>query len=106
MVGVGQASCTSPCGHRYCPTCAERNRPMARLLSFTLRYENALAIPPGGAGGSCVDLVNMYRAFCYGEPHVWSDAVGWAALSLPGWTWIANTASNFPAPGDIVVWGA
>ena len=34
------------------------------------------------------------------------DAICWAGVAAPGWTWIANALGNFPSPGDLVVFGA
>ena len=72
------------------------------FISHTLRRR---ATAPGGLGGQCVDLIELYIAQCYGLPHVWHNASDWVGVTLPGWTWEPNTPTNVPPTGAIIVWG-
>lgn len=78
---------------------------MPRFLAFLRYTERRIVTTPGGIGGSCVDLCNEYLRWCYGEGHVWRNAVDWATIPLLGWGWVANSPANFPGCADIVVWG-
>jgi hypothetical protein len=76
-----------------------------RLLSFAVGVLGKRVTAEGGLGGECVDLANLYIADCYGLPHVWSDAIDWHRVRLPGFTWVPNSATNHPDAGSLVVWG-
>jgi hypothetical protein len=65
-----------------------------------------LVTAPGGAGGQCVDLCNVY-IMARGKPAVRRNALDWAAAgAIAGWTWVPNSPTNHPALGDVVVWRA
>lgn len=60
---------------------------------------------PGGLGGQCVDLVNLYVS-ALGAPVVRRNAADWAlpgALPSP-WRWEPNGPVNSPPLGAVVVW--
>lgn len=59
-------------------------------------------VPPA----SCVDLVNDLCGTVYGSPRWRGNAVDLIAQKQPGWKWIANTPTNQPRLGDVVVWHA
>jgi hypothetical protein len=59
---------------------------------------------PGGLGGQCVDLTNVY-VMAQGKPAVRRNAVAWAAAgAIPGWLWVPNGPRNYPPLGAVVVW--
>jgi hypothetical protein len=61
---------------------------------------------PGGVGGQCVDLINVYLVARGGAP-VRANAADFArAGAVPGWRWVPNGPGNAPVAGDIVVWRA
>lgn len=60
---------------------------------------------PGGLGGECVDLVNLYLLQVWGQPPVRANAVDWQGMKLPDFVWTANLPDNAPPFGAIVVWG-
>jgi hypothetical protein len=61
---------------------------------------------PGGLGGQCVDLCNVYLAAA-GAALVRRNAAQWAdAGAIAGWQWVANGPANYPSLGDAVVWRA
>jgi hypothetical protein len=74
-------------------------------LDFLAKYIGAYLTAPGGDGGQCVDLVNLYIQMAHGTPHQFKNAIDWAGLAIPGWRWVSNSQSNFPKAGDLVVWG-
>lgn len=76
------------------------------LLRFTFTHSYTRVTAPGGVGGQCVDLANLYLIDVYGLAPVRRNAADWAHVTIPGWHWTPNGPSNFPAPGAIVVWGA
>jgi hypothetical protein len=73
-------------------------------LSFAHTVIGRWVQAPGGIGGECVDLANLYLAACRGLGPVRRNAVDWATLTLPNMAWVANTPTNFPSVGSIVVW--
>jgi hypothetical protein len=54
---------------------------------------------------SCVSLVNDYMSQAIDAPHWSGNAVDIAAQHQLGWQWVANGPVNYPAQGDIAVWG-
>lgn len=65
-----------------------------------------LLTAPGGAGGQCVDLANVYL-LARGAAPVRRDAADWAVRPIgPRWQWVPNGPANAPGVGDIVVWKA
>lgn len=77
---------------------------MADLGAFIAQWDGRRADFPGGDGGQCVDLVEFW-ARANGFPRFFGNAIDQAGHSWPGATWIANTPTNAPSPGDCVVWG-
>lgn len=59
---------------------------------------------PGGIGGQCVDLVNMYLLDCLQLSEQRLDATDWRNVTLPRLSWVNNAPRNYPDLGDIVVW--
>jgi len=77
------------------------------LDDFVARWEGQYAQAPGGLGGQCVDLVELW-VIANGLPRFGGNAIDQAGHSWPGASWVANVPgdlSNFPSPGDCVVWG-
>jgi len=74
-----------------------------KTLAFAMRYLGHQVQAPGGIGGECVDLANLYL-LALGHPHVYRNAADWAGMALPGFIWQANSPANYPASGDIAVW--
>lgn len=74
------------------------------VVWWAQRQLGRLVTAPGGVGGQCVDLVNLY-VMARGAPPLRRNAVDWA---LPGallrWSWEPNGPSNFPGAGAVVVW--
>lgn len=59
---------------------------------------------PGGLGGQCVDLANVYLVARMAAL-VRRNAADWALPGiLPGWTWEPNGPVNAPPAGGLVVW--
>lgn len=74
------------------------------VLHWASYYPGRLITAPGGAGGQCVDIVNVYVS-ARGLPLVRLNAADWARPgTLPGWRWVPNGPANYPALGDVVVW--
>ena len=59
----------------------------------------------GAYGAQCVDLVEAYLADFLRVPTWPGNAIDFAAHPHHGWEWVANSPSNFPVAGDVVVWG-
>lgn len=77
---------------------------MVSFARFIWMHIAQRAAAPGGLGGECVDLVNLYLAQVVGVPPVRANAVDWATATVGDWLWETNGPRNFPAPGAIVVW--
>lgn len=78
------------------------------LAEFVAKYSGKFVTAPGGLGGQCVDLANQYGQEVYGFPHEWKNAIDWFGFDTAHWAWVKNDAGNasqFPEPGDVVVWG-
>jgi hypothetical protein len=73
-------------------------------LSFANRYLGETVTAPGGIGGECVDLVNVWLIESRQLNPVRLNAADWAGKKLPGLVWIANTPVNVPPRGAVVVW--
>lgn len=73
-----------------------------QLLEFVSRYLGATVTAPGGVGGQCVDLCNLWLD-ALGIPMVRRNAKDWAG-GVPGMAWVANGAINSPPLGAVVVW--
>lgn len=77
-----------------------------RLVGWAHSVMNRHVTAPGGLGGQCVDLANVYLME-WGLPPVRANAADWSALrsiGSPHWHFISNAPQNSPSPGDIVVW--
>jgi hypothetical protein len=74
-------------------------------LAFANRHLGQRVTAPGGIGGQCVDLINVWLIDSRGLPAVRLNAVDWAGKKLPGLAWVANKPANVPPRGAIVVWG-
>ena len=66
--------------------------------------------------GQCIDLDHMYGCQCVDLVDSWANYIGRPLPAVPGgakdlvqkiadYQWINNTPTNFPDPGDIIVWG-
>lgn len=76
------------------------------LLTWARGLQGAHVAAPGGLGGQCVDLANLYLAHL-GYPAVRANAADWAGPGrVPGWRWTANGPVNAPPAGALVVWRA
>ncbi len=73
-------------------------------LAFVTKYRGHLITAPGGVGGQCVDLVNVYLLEALGGQPVRLNAVDWQHTQVPGFTWTPNTPTNTPPRGSLVVW--
>jgi CHAP domain len=73
-------------------------------LDFVARHLRHRVQSAGGLGGECVDLAVLYLAEVYGSAGPQANAVDWARLKVPGFTWVPNKPTNNPAMGDLVVW--
>lgn len=74
------------------------------LATFISRHYGSMVTAPGGLGGQCVDLANLWVVEeLHAEP-LRLNARDWATAIVPASVWTPNSATNFPAPGDIVVW--
>jgi len=60
---------------------------------------------PGAWGGQCVDAADDYLSRVYGLQPVRLNAVDWYRQGVPGFTTVANSPTNYPPPGALVVWG-
>ena len=80
------------------------SRPLLGLLDFVGRW---LAVPGVGNTtvnrGQCVGLVEVWLDNL-GHPHVWGNALSLLDAAGSSYTRILNTPSNYPEPGDVVVW--
>jgi hypothetical protein len=76
---------------------------MMPLAAFVATYQGKRVQAPGGLGGQCVDLSELWR-LNLGMPRVFRNAADFVALAIAGMVWIPNTPTNAPQPGDVVVW--
>lgn len=77
-----------------------------RLMQFVRAMLGRHVQAPGGLGGQCVDLVNLYLADVVGAPLVHANAADWRNDAVKGMRWVGNTPDNAPGTGCIVVWTA
>lgn len=75
------------------------------LVAFITRWRGQPCNFPGGAGGQCVDLANEYLQDVWKHAPQHRNAVDWAGIALPGMRWLANSPTNTPPAGSLVVWG-
>lgn len=78
---------------------------MVPLATFLASNYGKTVQAPGGIGGQCVDLANLWLIARGGSP-VRLNAADWASdlHTLKGRPFVPNGPVNFPAPGAIVVW--
>ena len=73
-------------------------------LDFAWKHIGDVVTAPGGLGGECVDLANLWLLEGFGTAHVYANAVFWKDARIRGFTWEPNTPMNMPIPGSLVVW--
>jgi hypothetical protein len=76
------------------------------LYNFVAKYLGQFMQAPGGIGGQCVDLANLYLIECRSQAAVRQNAIDWHNVTVPGMTWQPNGPVNSPPSGSLVVWGA
>ncbi len=76
-----------------------------RLLSFVRLNRGRVVQAPGGLGGQCVDLTNLYLVDVWAKPEIHANAVDWPRAAIQGMTWEPNAPANSPPTGSIVIWG-
>ncbi len=77
-----------------------------RLLTFVATHRGDRVTAPGGIGGQCVDLANLYLADVLVKSPIRANAVDWQRAHIAGMTWTPNGPVNGPGAGAIVVWNA
>jgi hypothetical protein len=77
---------------------------VADLAAFIQQYNGRCVDFDSAYGAQCVDLVQLWLQ-ANGFPRMYGNAIAAAGQHWPGATWIANGPSNYPSPGDCVVWG-
>lgn len=77
-----------------------------KLAKFMPLWQGKLAVGDTSLNkGQCVGLV-MEWVDALGLPHIWGNAADLLANADPThYRKVANAPTNFPLPGDIVVWG-
>lgn len=75
------------------------------LLDFVASVYHKRVTAPGGLGGQCVDLANVYLDITRSLAPIRANAVDWQRQRLPGFVWVVNRPTNAPLPGSLVVWG-
>ena len=76
-----------------------------RTLAFVQAHLNQRVTAPGGIGGQCVDLANLYMQDVLQQPLVRLNAVDWRTAKISGMVWTPNSPVNSPPPDSIVIWG-
>jgi hypothetical protein len=77
---------------------------MSKLLTFIRDHVGKQVRSPGGEGGQCVDLVELWL-LALDHPTVPGNAVDlWRNAPTSAYELVANGPANAPAPGDVVVW--
>jgi hypothetical protein len=74
------------------------------LARFISDHLGDTVTAPGGIGGQCVDLTNVYLIEERRLTPLRLNARDWAKVTIANAHWVPNAASNFPSAGDIVVW--
>lgn len=74
------------------------------FLHFLLSHLHQRVQAPGGIGGQCVDVCNLYLLQVWAQPPVRANAIDWRAAKVAGWQWVENGPTNYPPQGAIVVW--
>jgi CHAP domain len=78
--------------------------PLEPPLRFAFRYLGQRV-----GDGQCVALADEWLREGYAVGPVYANAVDWAGpklAALPGWLWVENGPTNYPAAGNVVVWKA
>jgi CHAP domain len=77
-----------------------------KLASFVVQYQGKVGTGDTTVNrGQCVGLVAVW-CDALGLPHVWGNAKDLLADADPtSYKRTDNTPTNFPIPGDIIVWG-
>lgn len=78
---------------------------MIGVLEFAAAHLGRRVAAPGGIGGQCVDLANLWLISTGGSA-VRANAADWPRHAIPGWRWVGNAPANSPPAGAIVVWKA
>lgn len=76
-----------------------------RAIAFVRLNIGRFVTAPGGLGGQCVDLTNLYLVEVWAKAEIHANAVDWQHAAIGGMTWERNAPANHPPPGAIVVWG-
>lgn len=78
----------------------------ARLAAFVKHYQGQAGVGDTPENrGQCVGLVEQWID-ANGLPHVWGNAEDLLRYApLASYQVVNNLPTNYPAPGDIVVWG-
>lgn len=77
---------------------------MTALLSFIKAHLGRRVTSPGGLGGECVDLIELWLLEL-NHPTVPGNAVDlWRNAPTSAYQLVANGPVNAPAPGDVIVW--
>lgn len=56
------------------------------------------------SGAQCVNISNQWWFHC-NLSCIGGNAGSWVGLELQGRVWITNSPTNYPEPGDVVIWG-
>lgn len=77
---------------------------MSKLLTFIREHLGRRVTSPGGLGGECVDLVELWL-LALNHPTVPGNATDlWGNAPTSAYELVANGPANFPQPGDVIVW--
>lgn len=77
----------------------------AAVHAFMTKWDKKFIPPKFGADFQCVALVNEWTSEAWGVYWPRLSAAGdFVGYRIPGFTFIANTPTNNPYPGDIVEW--
>jgi len=74
-------------------------------LAFAQRHLGQRVTAPGGLGGQCVDLINVWLIEGRGQQPIHANAVDWVGVPLARHKWTPNGPVNHPPRSAIVVWG-
>jgi hypothetical protein len=77
----------------------------AKLQVFILRWTGIAADFDGKYGAQCFDLIQFWSQAIGGPFITGATAKDIANFQNPFYTWVPNSPSNAPAPGDIFVYG-
>lgn len=77
---------------------------MADLQGFVNTYNGKFLTITGPDAGQCTAIAHRWEQLC-GKPLVYGNAIDTYANAGADYDKIANTPTNVPEPGDILVWG-